>query len=350
MTNDSLSLSWVVPCDQELTFSITIGGNTYLMKKEQLISLDSTGTVCTSLVKGWSDPAVNAYMLGTPFTSVAYIAYNAHRDQSSDQIGLAPRSTYTTTDYGDHGVSKTVLIAAIVASILGAGLIISVTLFVLYRRRRSSDTPGSHNGNPGDNDKLKIDPFTSGEPNSATPIYSTTKRQGDWVIEQGPVGGEPSSRRASELTTHEQVGSLNSPQSLGIQRAMRESQFTDVSAGSPTSEKMAMRTSQYTTMSAGSSEKKAMRESQYTTVSVGSPTPETSPHQDVQHVAQPSRSLIHSFYGAGVPSVLSSAPEPERQRRLSEPAPPPYVPELSGTNTQTTAEASTSVSPLHQKH
>ena len=333
MTNDSLSLSWVVPCDQELTLSITVGGSTYLMKKEQLISLDSTGTVCTSLVKGWSDPVVNAYMFGTPFTSMAYIAYNAYRNQSSDQIGLAPRSTGSTPDQAgsnqgvpsqgvpsqevsdqeapnqEASVSKMVLVGAVTGSILGTGFIVSAIFFAFYNSRRGSDTPGSHDGNPGVKDKFRIEPFPGGEPNSATPILPTTTRRRRYIIEQGPVGGEP-----SELVTHEQMGSLNSPQSSGSKKAMQSSDIIPVLI--------------------------PVRESQLTDVSAGSPTSESSPHQEVR--------VAHSFYGAHIPSVPSIR-EPGR-RRLSEPAPPPYPSARRETNTGTTAVVSTPVSPVRQNH
>src|SRR5258706_15250724 len=104
MTDDSTSLSWTVPCDQELTFSVVIGTSTFRIKKDQLISLDSTGAVCTSLVKGWSDAGVRAYVFGAPFATTAYIAYNAYPDSSNDQIGLAPRSADDIT-LDNHEVS-----------------------------------------------------------------------------------------------------------------------------------------------------------------------------------------------------------------------------------------------------
>jgi hypothetical protein len=82
MVNDTVSLSWLVPCDQELSLSVTIGSTSYQMKKEQLISIDSTGAVCTSLVKGWANPVVRSYLFGAPFAVSAYIAYTAQRNAS----------------------------------------------------------------------------------------------------------------------------------------------------------------------------------------------------------------------------------------------------------------------------
>src|SRR5260221_10292394 len=144
MTNYTTVLSWVVPCNPDFALAITIGSDTYRLKKEQLISLDSTGTVCTSLVKGWADPAVRSYLFGAPFATSAYIAYNAQQDKSGDQIGVAPRAG-GTINVIDQRVSST-LVGAIVGSVLGATLIVCVVLFFfIYRRRRSpSDIPSSN--------------------------------------------------------------------------------------------------------------------------------------------------------------------------------------------------------------
>jgi hypothetical protein len=286
MINNGPSLSWVVPCDQDLALSVNIGGSTYRMKKEQLISSDSTGTVCTSLVKGWSDPGVRAYVFGTPFASIAYIAYNAYKDQTSDQIGLAPRSTEPTS----HGVSKTLLIAAIVGSVLLTVFIISAIVFVFYHKRRGTDT---HDSNPTVEGKYAVEPFTGGAPNSATPILPTTVGSGRYIIEQGPIGGDPSEGDASR----------------------RQSQFTDFT---PTSSSSRTPLSPDSKRARSSSHPHSMRQSQFIDVPTFSPIPETTE----LHAVRPSPSLDQHQ-----PRV-SSFHEPQPQLHLApdEPAPPPYQP------------------------
>jgi hypothetical protein len=300
MTNDSSSLSWDVPCDQEVTLSVTIGDSTYRMKKEQLLRLDSTGTVCTSLVKGWSDPVVRAYVFGAPFASTAFIAYNAHQDQSSDQIGLAPRPVETTIIVNE-GVPKTVLIAAITGSTLFTALMVSVIVFVFYHRRRG------HDDKPSVKEKDKIEPFTGGAapnsasfsvPNSATPILSTATKQNSWVIEQGPIGGEPNE---GTVSAQGHVGSPVHPQSSDRKRVLRLSSHIPE------------------------------RQSQLTDTSVDSPNLENILYQESHDVVPPLVSSpldrpYHSLYGARIPSV-PNVPTPRRDSWPATPderAPPPY--------------------------
>ena len=306
MTNDSTSLSWVVPCDQDLTVSINIGGNTYRMRKDLLISYDSTGTVCTSLVKGWADPVVRASLFGTPFATTAYIVYNAHKNQSADEIGVAPRSADPNITIINQGVSTTVLVGVVVGSIVGMTLIVSVLFFFLYRRRRQGpDAPKPDNEKPGVTNKFTIEPFTSGAPpNSATPMLSTTAGRTGYVIEQGPIGGEPGE---GDVLSQEPGASPNSARSLDRKRSLPPNLTL-------------------------------VRQSQMTDSSGLTPSPEPSPDQELHTIVQSLPPLSHSFYGTRVPTIRI-APESEAQRRLSpeipdspvSAPPPPYIPRATGT-------------------
>lgn len=191
MTNDSTTLNWAIPCDQDLAFAITIGGNTYRVKEEQLISSDSTSTMCTSLVTGWANPDIRAYLFGRPFATSAYIAYQGLLDSSADQIGIARRAGGGTTIIVQHpGVSVSTVVASIVGSILGVAIVAALFFLFLRRRRRArSDAPDSKQ-----NVKKKyiIEPFTGyGRPNSSTPLIHATGGQDPWIVEQGEIGGEP---------------------------------------------------------------------------------------------------------------------------------------------------------------
>ena len=294
MTNDGTSLSWSVPCGQEFALSITIAEGTYRMKNEQLISLDSTGTVCTSLVKGWVDPVIRTYLFGAPFATSAYIVYNAMKDQSADKIGVAPRAGDTVIII-NQGVPTNVIVSAIVASVCGVGFIIVATLFYLdrQRRRQDSDTPKTKTLTKKltlrEKGRFKIDPFPIGAPpNSATPILSSSMGQINYSLEQGPIGGEPSDEG---VLKPERQGSLSSPLT------------TPQSPDNKMPPALML-----------------MRQSQITESSV--PSPEPSPLQDAPTV-------YHSFYGARVPSVVV-APGPGGQRYQSPEvpespvAPPPY--------------------------
>lgn len=192
MTNDSTILSWVVPCDQDLALAVTIGSNTYRVKKEQLISFDSTGTGCTSLVTGWADPRVRSYLFGKPFAASAYIAYNALQDPSSDQIGVAPRADGPPTEV-HQGVSIRTVVISVVASIVSVMIAAALLFFFIrWRRQQRSDTPRKPKKK-----KYIIEPFTvDAPPNSATPLMSVKGDQGNWLIEQGPIGGEPANGSA----------------------------------------------------------------------------------------------------------------------------------------------------------
>jgi len=243
MTDDGVSLSWVVPCDQELSLSATIGNSAYRMKKEQIINVDSTGTLCTSLVKGWSDPAVRAYVFGTPFTAIAYIAYNAHRDQSSDQIGLAPRSVEPT----DQAGSRTVLIAAISGSILLTVFIVS-TIVCCFYHRRGSDTRDSNAGVGGE---FNGESFTDGAPKSATLSEGDMSKRYSQFTDFVPP---------SETIPH-LASSWGTPQSSDSRRARSSSHLI------------------------------SMRQSQITDVSACTPISETTPHLEVHHAVRPSPSL-----------------------------------------------------------
>ena len=269
MTNDSTSLSWVVPCDQNLTVSINLGGNTYRMRKDLLISYDSTGTVCTSLVKGWVDPVVRASLFGTPFATTAYIVYNAHKNQSADEIGVAPRSADPNITIINQGVSTTVLVAVVVGSIAGMMLIVVVLFFFLYyRRRQGSDAPKPDNEKP---------------PYSATPMLSTTAGRTGYVIEQGPIGEEPDKE---DVLLHEPGASPNSARSQDRRRSLPPPNLT------------------------------LARESQMTDSSGLAPSPESSPDRELHTIVRSLPPLNHSFYGSHIPTSRV-APEPETQRRLS---------------------------------
>ena len=314
MTDNNLSLGWEVPCDQDLSISVTIGSSTYRMKKEQLISTDASGTVCTSLVKGWSDPTVRAYLFGTPFASIAYIAYNAHRDKSSDQIGLAPRSVEITTN---QAVSRTLLIAAITGSVVLTLFIIAAIVFFFYHKRRGSD---KGDGAPTVEGKYRVEPFTAGVPNSAvpstavpnsaTPMLSTTARsRSNYIIEQGPIGGEPSE------------GSVSA----------RQSQYTDFTPTSDTTPHLssAVRTPQSFDSKRA---RHSMRQSQYMDGPTFSPIPEATSPLEVHHAAVPSPSLNQAF------------PQPQQDVAPEESAPPPYVPRPES------AAVHTPASPVRQKN
>lgn len=233
MTNDSSTLSWVVPCDLDLALAFTIGNNTYRVKKEQLISSDSTGTVCASLLKAWADPRVRAYLFGSPFAASAYIAYSALQDPSSDQIGVAPRADAPPTT-AHQGVSARTVIVSVVASLLSVMIAAAlVFLFIRWRRQRRSD--------PRRKTKVKkkkyaIEPFTvDAPPHSATPLISVDGGEGSWVVEQGPIGGEPSApmreRWSAQNTPSPRMLDRKSPMNVPPPRLnlVRHSHFTSPS-------------------------------------------------------------------------------------------------------------------------
>ena len=198
VTNDSTTLSWVVPCNQDFAFAITIGDTTYRMKGEQLISFDSTRTVCTSLVRGWANPNIGTYLFGRPFATSAYLAYSALLDASNDQIGIARRTgSDTTIIVQAAGVSGKTVAVSIVGSILGVSIVAALLfLFLRWRRRVHSDKDKPRSKSKVKKPKKKeyiIEPFTTrGRPSSTTPLINPTERQDDWIVEVGEIGGEPS--------------------------------------------------------------------------------------------------------------------------------------------------------------
>ena len=288
MTNDSTSLSWEVPCDQEFTLSITIGSNTYRMKTGHLTN--STGTVCTSLVKAWADPAIRTYLLGAPFATTAYIVYDAQKNQTGDQIGVAPRPDDAVIII-NQGMPTEVVIAAVMGTVCGVGLIVTVLLFFLYRQRKDSHPPKTLTKAP-DKEKSKVEPFTANAPpNSSTPMLSSPTRQTGYILEQGPIGGEPS--EGSELRSEPRR------QSADRTERIRPPNLT------------------------------LLRQSQISEAPVLSP--ELSPQRSPGRSGSLSQSY-HSFYGERVPSVFI-APEPvsEQPRSPGVAKSVPYSRPLSGT-------------------
>ena len=310
MTSDSTSLSWRVPCDQVFTLSITIGGSTYRMKNEQLISLDSTGTLCTSLVKGWANPVIRAYLFGAPFATSAYIVYNAQQDQSGDEIGVAQRAVNPVIMV-NQGVPTTVLIATIVGSVCGMGFVVVGTLCYLDRRRRQdSDTrktktkTKTKTRTKRSTVKFEIEALTDeAPPSSATPMLSPSKRQRNYILVQGPIGGEPSGGGVLEP---ERERPLSSPRAPPWSPDGNEPNLPP--------------------------DLTLVQRSQIMESSV--PPPEPIPRLDVRTVVRPlpapsgrSNRPYHSFYGQRVPSVVI-APEPGGRRHQSpevpgSPIPPP---------------------------
>jgi len=257
------------------------------MKKEQLITLDSAGTVCYSLVKGWADPAVRTFLLGTPFTTSAFIAYDAQQDKAGDQIGVAPREGNTTIIIVNQGVSTAVLVAAIVGSLLGIAFFALVLLFLHCRRRRGD--PRGDKSSVRSKDIYKVDPFTCGGlPNSATPILSVPMSQSGHIAVQGPIGGEPSE---GSVLPHNRVGSLSSSQGSQGRERRRPLTLPNLII---------------------------VQQSPITDSSVDSPSPTPSPNREVHTGVRrpPDGPLSHSFYGERIPFILV-APEPEQQPPLS---------------------------------
>jgi hypothetical protein len=287
MTNDSSILSWDVPCNQDFALAITIGANTYRMKQEQLISSNSTSTVCTSLVKGWADPSVRAYIFGRPFVSSAYIAYNAMQDPSADQIGVARRSADDSTApivIQHPGVSGSTVVMSVVGSILGVSVTAAfLFLFIRWRRRARSDKASSKPRVK--KKKYMIEPFTdSARRNSTTPLIPVTGSRGVFVVEQGEIGGEPGTRYAPT----ERWGVQNG---LSPRMPDRKSPLP-----APSSPHLVL-----------------VRQSQ---ISSSSYSPEPSPRFDMHRVSAP----------------VPVRPEPQRYDSpdSDEPAPPPYEREQAG--------------------
>lgn len=191
MTNDSSTLSWVVPCDQDFTLAVAIGSSTIRLKKEQLI--DSTDTVCTSLVKGWADTRIRSYLFGKPFAVSAYIAYNAMADPSSDQIGVAPRVGNNTPTIINKGVSTRTVVISVVASIVGVAFVAALFLFIRWwRQRPCTNTPPSDKKVKKVKEGDVIEPFTLPTlRHSDTPLVRVTGGDKGWIIEQGSIGCEP---------------------------------------------------------------------------------------------------------------------------------------------------------------
>lgn len=230
MTNDTTTLSWAVPCDQNFDLTITIGNNTFRIKTDQLI--DTAGTVCTSLVRGWADPRIRSYLFGKPFATTAYIAYNALANASSDQIGVAPRSDGTTTII-NQGVSSRTVVISVVASIVGVAIVGALLFFSIRWRRRQLCTDTPHSNQRATKEDV-IQPFTlPPQPHSASPLIQCTGAEGGWIIEQGSIGGEPGTRSSVQYGLSPRMRDSKSPHPSPNLHLVRDSQLTVSSSGSP---------------------------------------------------------------------------------------------------------------------
>ncbi|TFK38596.1 aspartic peptidase domain-containing protein [Crucibulum laeve] len=74
-TQTSMSSVWSIPCDSQMSLTITVGVHPYTLLEDKLIQSD--GGSCTSAIEGWADSTNDAYLFGATFISSAYLCVPA---------------------------------------------------------------------------------------------------------------------------------------------------------------------------------------------------------------------------------------------------------------------------------
>ena len=65
-------MAYTVPCNADLTFGITVGLQTFVLSRNDLIVPMSDGN-CVSNIEAWTNPWQTNYVFGSRFMSTVYM-------------------------------------------------------------------------------------------------------------------------------------------------------------------------------------------------------------------------------------------------------------------------------------
>ncbi|CCA73636.1 hypothetical protein PIIN_07589 [Serendipita indica DSM 11827] len=195
-TNSSDGTTWSIPCKNSLSLTVVFGGKSYTVPSDKLVEGDTSGTMCTGLVRSWDNPFITSYLLGRTFAQTVYIVYNANRN-GTDTIGFAPRGSSTLRDSRmSAGAVAGISVGATLAVV--AALVIA---FLWWRRKKRMHKVSRESK---DGQKL-IEPYEP-IPTATTPGFTintssanTTRRSNNYFIEQGPIGGDADAHHQGAL-------------------------------------------------------------------------------------------------------------------------------------------------------
>jgi len=131
---------WSVPCDSQFTLEVTVGGISFTMTEDVLVT--QNGNDCESAIRSWINPSMTTYVLGSTFMQKAYIVFSAHRSGiANSKIGFAKRPTPST-----HSKNVATIVGAVVGGVVGLLLLIGAAIaFVKWRRSKRDPASAQFN-------------------------------------------------------------------------------------------------------------------------------------------------------------------------------------------------------------
>ena len=77
-TNSSDGTTWSIPCKSSLSLTVVFSGKSYTVPADKLVEGDTSGTMCTGLVRSWDNPFITSYLLGRTFAQTVYMYASFH--------------------------------------------------------------------------------------------------------------------------------------------------------------------------------------------------------------------------------------------------------------------------------
>ncbi|KAG8929154.1 hypothetical protein FRC01_004765 [Tulasnella sp. 417] len=127
---DSLSLSWSVPCNTTLDTSFFLNFQGVSVPLLPSDFMTQVGGVCVGNVKGWADSTRQTGILGNAFFRNAYVVFTASTDPSTNTVGLANRPLID--GQSKDNATKGIVIGAVVGGLV---FLICVGLAVFFVAR-----------------------------------------------------------------------------------------------------------------------------------------------------------------------------------------------------------------------
>ncbi|EJD40351.1 hypothetical protein AURDEDRAFT_170531 [Auricularia subglabra TFB-10046 SS5] len=137
-TQPGSPVQWSVPCTTtNLTWTPQFGS--LQLPMSNLVQKIEGSEDCVGAIQGWADPAVDSYVLGSPFMTNAYIIHQTSRS-GHNKVGIAPRTTpesVAPSTTSPASVTTAALVGGLVGGLLGGLLLLSISGLFFWRRWRN---------------------------------------------------------------------------------------------------------------------------------------------------------------------------------------------------------------------
>lgn len=142
-TQPGSPVQWSVPCSAEnLTWTPRFGS--LQLPMSNLVQKIEGSEDCVGAIQGWADPAVDSYVLGSPFMTNAYIIHQTSRS-GHNKVGIAPRTAppVTSSTTSPANVTTAALVGGVVGGVVGGLVLLSGIGIFFWRWRRNKRRPGA---------------------------------------------------------------------------------------------------------------------------------------------------------------------------------------------------------------